>query len=139
MNPRDPRILRALQLLVERSQLPYSPNAYLLVLEAVVRAIGRPDHTQREHISAKDVAEMVATLALEEYGPFAYALLSQWNLHDTLDIGKIVFELVRGRLLVQSDEDTLQGFEGLYDFRERFLDPFDGVPPFPDTPRVRLG
>ena len=138
MIPRDPRIVRAVQMLAERSQLPYSPHAYLLVLGAIMQAIERPDHTRREHISAQDITEMVATLALEQYGPFAYGLLARWNVHSTLDFGKIVFELIRGRLLVQSDEDTLQGFEGVYDFRERFLAPFDGEPPFPDTPRIRL-
>ena len=76
------------------------------------------------HVSGAEVAGAVRQLALERYGPLARTVLEHWGLHDTSDIGEIVFALVDCGVLIKQPEDSQEDFEGLFTFEEAFKDSY---------------
>ncbi len=76
------------------------------------------------HVSGAEVAAAVRQLALERYGPLARTVLEHWGLHDTSDIGEIVFALVDCGVLIKQPEDSQEDFEGLFTFEEAFKDSY---------------
>jgi uncharacterized repeat protein (TIGR04138 family) len=106
-----------------RAQNPrFQDMAYVFVLRAlhhVLQGLGEP-----RHISGRELAGGVRELALEQYGPMARTVLEHWGIHETGDVGDIVFALVEAGILIKQDEDTREDFEGVYDFDEAFRSPY---------------
>lgn len=71
---------------------------------------------KKRHISGKELAEGIKSLALREFGPLARTVLEYWGINSTKDIGCVVFALVEEGLLYKNDEDKLSDFENVYDF-----------------------
>ena len=71
--------------------------------------------------------------ALQEFGPIARRVLSEWGITECVDFGNIVFNLVNEGLLGKTDEDSIEDFMDGYDFTEAFLHPFR-----PKEPIARL-
>jgi uncharacterized repeat protein (TIGR04138 family) len=96
----------------------FHARSYLFVLEAlhgVIRSLPTP-----RHITGGELADGVRTLALERYGTLARAVLEHWGIHETEDVGRVVFAMVEQGILVKQDEDSPDDFVGLFDFEEVF-------------------
>ena len=112
----------------------YRAEAYIFVREGL-------DHTVRQlekprHVSGQELLEGIREYALDEYGPVARRVLSEWGINDCLDFGNIVFNLVNEGLLGKTDEDSIEDFLGGYDFHEAFIQPFrPSTPPRRDRNR----
>jgi uncharacterized repeat protein (TIGR04138 family) len=50
----------------------------------------------------------------------ARTVLRRWNITGTLDFGRIVFALVEAGHMQKTDDDTLDDFKNVYDFRNAF-------------------
>lgn len=75
-----------------------------------------PDDPAARHIDGADLCMGLRECAWANWGLLAGAVLRTWGVRSTLDIGRIVFELVdRGRLR-KRDEDTLDDFDLVFDF-----------------------
>ncbi len=100
----------------------YSIDAYLFVREGL-------DHTVRKlkkprHVSGQELLEGMREYALQEFGPVAKRVLSEWGINECVDFGNIVFNLVNEGLLGKTDEDSIEDFMDGYDFHEAFILPF---------------
>ena len=100
----------------------YTPEAYLFVREGL-------DHTVRKlekprHISGQELLAGMREYALQEFGPVAKRVLSEWGINECVDFGNIVFNLVNEGLLGKTDEDSIEDFMDGYDFHEAFIQPF---------------
>jgi len=96
----------------------FHTKAYFFVLaslHSVIRSLGEP-----RHISGRELAEGVRNLALERYGPMARTVLEHWGIHETEDVGGVVFALVDQGVLVKQDGDSLEDFQDVFDFEEAF-------------------
>ncbi len=96
----------------------YEGRAYLFVLSAL-HAVMENLH-ERRHISGRELAEGVRTLAMERFGPMARPVLEHWGIHTTEDLGEIVFALVDCGILTKEAADRPEDFEDVYDFQEAF-------------------
>lgn len=114
-------ILKHIETLAERSG-KYQPQAYLWVLRVLEHTRSR---LRRDgHLSGKELLEGHRELAVEEFGPMAYDVLDHWGVTRTEDVGEIVFDLVDAELLGKTEDDSMEDFAGVYDFREVFVDRF---------------
>ena len=100
----------------------YMPSAYLFVRDGL-------DHTVRKldtprHVSGQELLEGMREYALQEFGPVARRVLSEWGINECVDFGHIVFNLVGEGLLGKTDEDSIRDFMDGYDFHEAFILPF---------------
>jgi uncharacterized repeat protein (TIGR04138 family) len=96
----------------------FQKGAFLLVLAALNHVMdGLPE---RRHISGRELAEGVRDVALDRFGVLARTVLEHWGIRATEDVGEVVFTLVEGGVLVKQDEDRIEDFREIYDFREVF-------------------
>jgi uncharacterized repeat protein (TIGR04138 family) len=96
----------------------YDEAAYVFVLSAlnyVLRRLPEP-----RHISGRELAEGVRDLAIERFGPMARSVLEHWGIHETVDVGDIVFALVEHGVLIKQDEDSRTDFMDVFDFDDAF-------------------
>ncbi len=96
----------------------FHPKSYLFVLEALHTVIAGLE--QPRHISGRELAEGVRSLALDRFGPMARTVLEHWGIHATDDLGQVVFALVETGVLIKQQDDRLEDFTGLFDFEEAF-------------------
>lgn len=113
----------------------YAPQAYELVRHSLDHAQklvhGEPKKGKalvNRHVTGPQLVEGFRQYVLETYGPMSYHLLQHWGLRKTDDIGNIVFSIIATGLFGQSEEDTLEDFAGVFDFKEAFLRPFEVKP-----------
>lgn len=97
----------------------YNSRAYALLMDVVHRLTegGR-------HASGEDILDEFRETALDQYGPLAYTVLTEWGLSSTEDVGEMMFNLTEGRRVGRDDGDTPESFADGYDFKEAFEGPY---------------
>ena len=107
----------------------FHPSAYEFVFSALRHAqdrLGRDRQNQDTgHVSGPELLESVRDLALQHFGLMAMSVFSEWGVCSTGDFGKIVFELIEAGEMRKTDEDRLEDFVGVYDFREALYDKYE--------------
>ena len=97
----------------------YDGRAYALLMDCI-HYLGKDGR----HMSGSDILDEFRERALDQYGPLAYDVLTEWGLSATEDIGEMMFNLTEGRRVQKDDNDTPESFVGGYDFKEAFLGPY---------------
>jgi uncharacterized repeat protein (TIGR04138 family) len=81
----------------------------------------KPDsETVCRHVSGPQLCDGLRELALAKWGRLARTVLRRWNITSTLDFGRIVFALIAAGQMQKTDEDTLEDFRNVYDFKNTF-------------------
>ena len=117
----------------------YHRDAYHFVREGLdytQQSISKREEGAVRHISGQELLGGMRSHALEEYGPMAMMVLSEWGIRRCEDFGEIVFNMVEHDLLAKTDEDTRDDFSGGYDFEDAFRKPFlppETTPPSPES------
>jgi uncharacterized repeat protein (TIGR04138 family) len=93
-------------------------KAYLFLLSSLHSVL--EDLEAPRHITGRELAQGVRDLALEKFGPMARTVLEHWGIHNTDDLGEIVFALVDCGILIKQDDDRREDFRDIYDFEETF-------------------
>jgi uncharacterized repeat protein (TIGR04138 family) len=97
----------------------FSAAAYEFTRQAVTYA-SHVMFAHGKHVSGRELLEAIRTVALDRYGLLAEDVLSSWGVRTTEDFGAIVFHLVDAGLLAKTDEDSLEDFRGVFEFRDAF-------------------
>ena len=93
-------------------------KAYLFLLSALHSVLAELDEPR--HITGGELAHGVRELALKQYGPMARTVLAHWGIHETEDLGEIVFAMVECGVLIKREEDRREDFQDVFDFEEVF-------------------
>lgn len=101
----------------------YAPEAYHFLFEALDWTLQQRGGGRR-HVSGEEIMDSVRALALEQFGFMARTVLEHWGVHETLDFGEIVFNLIEADLLQKTADDRREDFVGLYGFDTAFDDAF---------------
>lgn len=120
----------------------YSRAAYYFLRQALDYSLKemhkRGEMRQNNHLSGSQLLEGIRMYALQQYGPMARTVLEHWGIKDCRDFGNIVFNLVDFRVLGKTENDSLEDFEGGYNFHEAFDAPFEpSRKPTIKRPRLR--
>jgi uncharacterized repeat protein (TIGR04138 family) len=103
----------------------YRPEAYELVRVALNHASERfRKDEEDQHVSGQELLEGFREHVIQEFGPMALTLLHQWGLKRGLDVGHIVYNLIEIGYFGKNDGDSLEDFDGGYDFNSAFTEPF---------------
>lgn len=105
----------------------YDAQAYHFIREALehtIKHFQKPVEGPGRHVSGMELLEGIRRFALQEFGPLAYTVLGRWGVHETVDFGHLVFNLVETGVLGKTEEDQLEDFAGGYDFADAFRTPF---------------
>lgn len=72
------------------------------------------------HVSGRQLCLGLRSLAIEKWGRLAGLVLRRWGVTETLDFGRIVFDMVQAGVLRTSEEDSLEDFRDVFAFDEAF-------------------
>lgn len=72
------------------------------------------------HIGGQDLCEGLREFALQNWGLLAGTVLGRWNVRKTVDFGRIVFAMVDNGFLQKTENDKLDDFRNVFDFKSAF-------------------
>jgi len=103
----------------------YPAEAYHFVqngLNFTVNNIHGPkgDEGASRHVSGQQLCEGLRDYARSQWGLLARTVLARWNITATYDFGRIVFAMVENDLMQKTDDDDIEDFRNVYDFRTAF-------------------
>src|SRR5215213_9457278 len=103
----------------------YPPEAYAFIQQGLSFTVQKLHGKQKDpkasrHVGGSDLCEGLRELALTQWGRLAWTVLRRWNVTSTLDFGRIVFSMVEAGLMQKTDDDTLEDFRNVFDFRAAF-------------------
>lgn len=103
---------------------------------------GRPEtelmdlEDEDRHVSGHQLCIGLRDYAVERYGLMAKSVLNKWGIHATRDFGHIIFAMVDAELMRKTDEDTIDDFDGVFEFSEAFAEPRELAATVPEAPPV---
>lgn len=100
---------------IRESEPRYRREAYGFVVAAlghVVQALPseRLEDPERRHLSGQELVLGLVRLARREFGLLAPTVFREWGLHESEDVGRVVFQLVQSGELSARPEDTMDDF-----------------------------
>lgn len=103
----------------------YPIEAFLFVQEGLNFTVQRFHRNQSKeqparHVSGQQLCEGLREFALTRWGRLARTVLRRWGINSTYDFGRIVFALIAASMLQKTDEDEIDDFREVYDFRTAF-------------------
>jgi uncharacterized repeat protein (TIGR04138 family) len=107
--------------------LRFSSDAYHFVQEGLnhtLKSLKRGGQHAHRHVSGQELLHGLREFALKEYGPMSKAVLNEWGIKTTDDIGQIVFNLVSASVLGKNDTDSPSDFKNVFTFDDAFVKPF---------------
>src|ERR1700677_3527434 len=105
----------------------FASDAYHFVQEGLnhtLKALKRGGQHTHRHVSGQELLHGLREFALKEYGPMSKAVLNEWGIKTTDDIGQIVFNLVNASVLGKNDTDSPSDFKNVFTFDDAFVKPF---------------
>lgn len=96
----------------------YKVAAYEFLFQALFYTQSKLN--RQGHVTGRELLEGIKEYAVEQFGPLAKTVLEEWGIKTTDDFGEVVFNLVNEGLLKKTDEDKIEDFRGVYDFKEAF-------------------
>jgi len=107
--------------------LRFASDAYHFVQEGLnhtLKSLKRGGQHAHRHVSGQELLHGLREFALKEYGPMSKAVLNEWGIKTTDDIGQIVFNLVNASVLGKNDTDSPNDFKNVFTFDDAFVKPF---------------
>src|SRR5213078_5126069 len=113
------------------SDARYQGGAYVFLRDALdftTKQQKKIKGTTVRHVSGPELLEGVRQYALKEFGPMVMTVFGYWGVHASEDIGHMVFNLIGAGIFGKTDEDSMDDFKAVYDFRDAFVKPFQPEP-----------
>jgi uncharacterized repeat protein (TIGR04138 family) len=78
------------------------------------------DPKASRHVAGRDLCEGLREFALKKWGLMARTVLARWNIRRTHDFGRIVFALVDNGWMQKTEDDSIEDFRDVFDFKTAF-------------------
>lgn len=78
------------------------------------------DPHARGHVSGQQLCLGLRDFALQRWGLLAGTVLRRWGVTSTMDFGRIVFAMIASGQLHKTENDSVEDFRNVYDFRTAF-------------------
>ena len=72
------------------------------------------------HVTGATLCDGLREYAIGEYGLLAHTVLKRWRIYQCQDFGEIVFAMVEAGMMHKTDEDSLDDFKNVFDFKTAF-------------------
>ena len=109
----------------------YQREAYVFLRDALdytTKQQKKARGTTVRHVAGPELLEGVRQYALKEFGPLVITVFESWGIRACEDIGHMVFNLIGAGIFGKTDEDSMDDFKAVYDFRDAFVKPFQPEP-----------
>jgi uncharacterized repeat protein (TIGR04138 family) len=96
----------------------YRDEAYLFVMASLGKAM---EHLEKpRHVTGAELLAAIRREAEHQFGPMATAVFEHWGVKNSLDFGRIVFNMVEEGLLSKTETDSLEDFKDAVFFEHLF-------------------
>lgn len=105
----------------------FDPHAYFFLKDALdftLKRIAENNNGQARHVSGPELLEGFRDFSLEQFGPMASTLMTEWGLRQCQDVGDMVFHLIEEQVFGKQDSDRREDFSEAFDFQESLVAPF---------------
>jgi uncharacterized repeat protein (TIGR04138 family) len=125
MPPTEPtRREKTIEEVVEEVGL-YPIEAYEFVQQGLGYTVNKlhgekTDPEANRHVDGRALCQGLREYALMKWGLMARTVLDRWNVRRTHDFGRIVFALVDGGHMQKTDDDDINDFQNVFDFKTAF-------------------
>lgn len=105
----------------------YHRDAYVFLRDALdytTKQQKKVRGTTVRHVAGPELLEGVRQYALKEFGPMVITVFESWGIRCCEDIGHMVFNLIDAGVFGKTEEDSMEDFKTVYDFKEAFVKPF---------------
>ena len=105
----------------------FDPHAYFFLKDALdftLKRIAEGNGGQARHVSGPELLDGFRDLALEQFGPMASTLMTEWGVRKCQDVGDMVFLLIEEQVFGKQDTDRREDFSGSFDLEEALVTPF---------------
>jgi uncharacterized repeat protein (TIGR04138 family) len=105
----------------------YQREAYIFLRDALdftTKQQKKAKGTTVRHVSGPELLEGVRQYALKEFGPMVVTVFENWGIRSCEDIGHMVFNLIGAGIFGKTDQDSIEDFKAVYDFRDAFVKPY---------------
>jgi uncharacterized repeat protein (TIGR04138 family) len=105
----------------------FDPHAYFFLQDALdftLKRIAEANDGQVRHVSGPELLLGFRDCALEQFGPMASTLMSEWGLRKCQDVGDMVFHLIEEQVFGKQESDRREDFSEVFDFEESLVKPF---------------
>jgi uncharacterized repeat protein (TIGR04138 family) len=96
----------------------YKPEAYEFVMKALFYT--QKSFKKQAHVSGKELLHGIKEYCFEQFGPMTNEVLLHWGIHQTIDFGNVVFNMIDVGLMKKTDEDKIEDFKDVYEFKDVF-------------------
>ncbi len=101
----------------------YGPGALKFVYEGLVY-MKKEGIVEPRHVDGQSLCEALRQLALKKWGRLAMLVLNSWSVKTTRDFGEIVYLMVENEWISAQPADSIDDFNGIYDFKTVFKEQF---------------
>lgn len=105
----------------------FDPHAYFFLKDALdftLKRIAESNGGQARHVSGPELLEGCRDYALEQFGPMASTLMTEWSIRKCQDVGDMVFNLIEEQIFGKQDSDKKEDFSEVFDFEASLIVPF---------------
>ena len=99
-------------------------SSWLPLGNPTLKAEAEGNGGQARHVSGPELLEGFRDFALEQFGPMASTLMTEWGVRKCQDVGDMVFHLIEEQVFGKQDSDCREDFSEIFDFEEALVKPF---------------
>jgi uncharacterized repeat protein (TIGR04138 family) len=81
---------------------------------------GKTKAKSSRHVNGHQLCQGLGELAKARWGRMARTVLAKWNITSTLDFGRIVYSMIELGQMQKVEEDSIEDFKDVYDFKAVF-------------------
>ena len=103
------------------------PQAYFFLKDALdftLKRIADGNEGQARHVSGPELLAGFRDHALEQFGPMASTLMTEWGVHACEDVGDMVFNLIEEQVFGRQESDSREDFAKVFDLKKSLTEPF---------------
>lgn len=110
---------------VARGSQSYPVEAFEFVRNGLAYTVNKlygptDENKAHLHVSGQQLCQGLREYALLQWGMLAGTVLRRWNLKCTYDFGRIVFALIQAGYMQKNQDDSIEDFREVYDFKVAF-------------------
>ena len=119
----------------------YQRDGYIFLRDALDFTTKQQKKTKGvsvRHVSGPELLDGVRRYALKEFGPMVMTVFDSWGIRSCEDVGHMVFNLIGAGVFGKTEQDSIEDFKNVYDFKEAFVKPFAPAKPESAKPPAQL-
>ncbi len=105
----------------------FDPHAYFFLKDALdftLKRIAESNGGEQRHVTGPELLAGYRDYALEQFGPMAATLMTEWSIRKCQDVGDMVFLLIEEQVFGKQDSDKKEDFSEAFDFQASLEEPF---------------